>query len=300
MSRECYDKTDKFGLFRKNIRKSFHDRKETAMKEFYTIGEISKIFDIPTPTLRYYDSYGLLSPWKTGENGYRYYSKAQFEIISTITFLRSLDTPLERLSEILSGTEPDGILTELDNYSRNIDLKIESLTRLKERALSFRDDILETCLDDSIRLTATPDFYMMCKDFGDKDELDIDEILKAHSWLSEWAKSANIISTITPERLEAGDFHTYEKYGYLSHIPFPSQNSYTSVFPSTLAVTGNMRVASIEHFEADGYYARMMDFIRKNKLKIAAPAIERNVLDLYGGDCCNPIMFFKIYIPVTR
>ena len=52
------------------------------MKEFYTVGEVSKIFNIPASTLRYYDDIQLLSPWKTGENEYRYYSKAQFEIIS--------------------------------------------------------------------------------------------------------------------------------------------------------------------------------------------------------------------------
>ena len=50
-----------------------------TMKEFYTIGEISKIFNIPSATLRYYDSIGLLCPWEIGENNYRYYSKAQFE-----------------------------------------------------------------------------------------------------------------------------------------------------------------------------------------------------------------------------
>ena len=45
------------------------------MKEFFTIGEISKLFNINSKTLRYYDEIDLFKPSYVDEhNKYRYYS----------------------------------------------------------------------------------------------------------------------------------------------------------------------------------------------------------------------------------
>ena len=38
------------------------------MKQYYTIGEISKIYQIGTDSLRYYEKLGILSP-RRGANG---------------------------------------------------------------------------------------------------------------------------------------------------------------------------------------------------------------------------------------
>ena len=61
------------------------------MKSNFTIGEVSKLFDMNVRTLRYYDSIGLLRPEEVdGETGYRYYSLKQFEALNTIKYLRTL------------------------------------------------------------------------------------------------------------------------------------------------------------------------------------------------------------------
>ena len=221
------------------------------MKEFYTVGEISKIFNLPASTLRYYDSLGLLSPWMTGENGYRYYSKAQFEIISMIAFMRSLGTPISRLTDILNSADIDGIRDELRRYAGEIDDQIANLYKMKERAERFERDIEDACSGRNIRLEQHPPFYTMEKAFGDEDELDIDEIFSTNSQASDWAYSASIISTITPENLSAGNFHTYEKYGYLSEEPFPGESRYLGFIPSRTCLCANLKVNTIEHSEAD-------------------------------------------------
>ncbi|AZV42873.1 hypothetical protein BAOM_2264 [Peribacillus asahii] len=48
------------------------------MKEYFTIGEVSKLFKVKIATLRYYDEIGLLRPEFIDEkNNYRYYSTQQ-------------------------------------------------------------------------------------------------------------------------------------------------------------------------------------------------------------------------------
>lgn len=59
---------------------------------FYQIGEISKLCNIPIKTLRYYNEIGLLIPEKTDlDSGYRYYSHKQLVLVLVIKqFLQSI------------------------------------------------------------------------------------------------------------------------------------------------------------------------------------------------------------------
>ncbi|WP_134576092.1 MerR family transcriptional regulator, partial [Pseudomonas aeruginosa] len=54
-----------------------------------TIGQLARIFEISTKTLRHYDAIGLFVPARTGsDNGYRYYQPEQIEQLSSILALR--------------------------------------------------------------------------------------------------------------------------------------------------------------------------------------------------------------------
>ena len=55
------------------------------MKDLFTIGEMSKLFNINIKTLRYYDEIDLFKPIIIDRtNNYRYYSTEQFEQLNTI------------------------------------------------------------------------------------------------------------------------------------------------------------------------------------------------------------------------
>lgn len=58
-------------------------------KEYYTAGELAKLFGIPKQTMFYYDKMGLLTPEFVAENGYRYYAMPQYLTLEIILFLRN-------------------------------------------------------------------------------------------------------------------------------------------------------------------------------------------------------------------
>jgi DNA-binding transcriptional MerR regulator/effector-binding domain-containing protein len=70
------------------------------MKIKYSIGEVSKLFDIPITTLRHYHNKGI---FKAGyidkDTGYRYYFSDQFELLNNILNLRYSRVPLDRIRE---------------------------------------------------------------------------------------------------------------------------------------------------------------------------------------------------------
>ncbi|GGH27360.1 MerR family transcriptional regulator [Paenibacillus segetis] len=67
-----------------------------------SIGEFSKICEVSTKTLRYYDEIGLIHPDEINpENGYRYYSIKQLKKMLLINRLKSYHFSLEEIKSIL-------------------------------------------------------------------------------------------------------------------------------------------------------------------------------------------------------
>lgn len=271
------------------------------MKEYYTVGEISKLFQISTDTLRYYDRINLLKPWMTGENNYRYYSKAQFEMISTILLLRNIGTPIAKLQQILRHPDTSLIEAELNAYRNTIDRQIQELIYTKEQACLLCHNMKETCYDETITLKKVPTMYSLLKEYDcEHDELDINEIRAVnHSSNRDWISYANLISTIDKDLLLQREFHTYKTYGYLSEYPLDiDQTKLLKIFESRWCVCCNAKVERIDHLDIDPIYHRMMDYIEEHHYQITDDAIERNVLDLYGDKPNDLTIYFRLYIPV--
>ena len=126
---------------------------EALMKQYFKIGEISKLYQISVDTLRYYEELGLLTP-KRGENGYRLYRLNDIWRLNVIRDLRGLGFPMERIREYLNDrsihTTEQLLRDELDA----IRLKITDLTKLQsnvqERLATIRkaeEQPLETVVE---------------------------------------------------------------------------------------------------------------------------------------------------------
>lgn len=71
----------------------------------YTIKQIAELAGVTTRTLRYYDEIGLLTPARTGNNGYRYYDQGSLLTLQQILFFREMDVPLGEIQGIMA--QPD-------------------------------------------------------------------------------------------------------------------------------------------------------------------------------------------------
>lgn len=71
-----------------------------------SIGEFSKICEVSTKTLRYYDEIGLIKPSEINpENGYRYYSIGQLKRMLFINRLKQYRFSLDEIGAILKSEE---------------------------------------------------------------------------------------------------------------------------------------------------------------------------------------------------
>ena len=101
------------------------------MKEFFKIGEISKLYHIGADSLRYYEELGILSP-KRGENQYRLYSLNDLWKLNVIRDLRSLDFSMERIKEYMDHRSIHSTEQLLSEELLVIEEKIRTLSELKE------------------------------------------------------------------------------------------------------------------------------------------------------------------------
>lgn len=93
------------------------------------IGDLAKICNVSTQTLRYYDAEGVLKPDITdSSSGYRFYSLDAVEKYKQILFYKNLGFSLEEIKRIQSATY-DGLLDILKKKKEEL---YESIERTKE------------------------------------------------------------------------------------------------------------------------------------------------------------------------
>jgi DNA-binding transcriptional MerR regulator len=271
------------------------------MKELYSIGEISNIFNVTIDTLRYYDKLNLIKPILKADNGYRYYSKTQFEMISTVLLLKSSGTPLSTLNDVLHQDESKRMINELHNQRESLKVKIEKLQQLEKRIDIHLEHIKEVSNTDEITVKRCPDFYILKQDFKDDDDLDIKEIMNANrSTDSVWILHANIFSTISVENIQNHQFHTYKSYGYISEISPDSSSKSMHVLKSQLYACMNVKSTLSDLSDLDEKYIRLINYIELNNFRVIGDVIERSILDLNGKNGNQNIHYFKIYIPIEE
>jgi len=93
------------------------------MKDKFLIGELSKIFNISTDTLRHYDKIDLIKPEYDENNDYRYYSIRDFFKLSRILFLKNLDISLGEIKKYMGNKNTNNLLCLLKKKEEEIDIK---------------------------------------------------------------------------------------------------------------------------------------------------------------------------------
>lgn len=144
---------------------------EHGTDRLYSIGAISKMVNVSTDTLRYYDDINLLNPALTSkQTGYRYYTDSQITAILQILELKEYGFSLIKISEILrNGKQSQAdiykkryieLLYEKQKLQVTID-KLEQKIQIKKEGINMEKSIL--LVDDANFMR------MMCKDILEKE-----------------------------------------------------------------------------------------------------------------------------------
>lgn len=269
------------------------------MKEKFLIGELSRIFNISTDTLRYYDKIGLLKPEHDSINHYRYYSVEKFFTLSRILFLKSLDISIKDIKNYLANQNTNHLLMLLKNEEASIDAKINHLLNLKGKITS-KIELIEGVDKhiNEIRIQRLPQRWGVFIDIENiEDDFEIKSSFKKHEShlkMSSWLIEGQIYTSISKENILKEHFH---KFNYFIEILSRTEN-------------GDERIEVLEendyacivfcgpYDKIEHYYRLLIQWIEENGYEIAGDSIEKNIVD-YGFSNSEEEYISEIQIPIV-
>lgn len=108
------------------------------------IGELSKLFNIPRETIRFYEKEGVIIPPNRNDNNYRSYSENHIERLRFIKNCRSLNMShreIKKLLDLVDNNSNDCQLVEsvINTHLINVRENIEKLINLEKELIILQE-----------------------------------------------------------------------------------------------------------------------------------------------------------------
>lgn len=252
------------------------------MNDLFTIGEVSKLFNINIKTLRYYDEIDLFKPiFIDKSNKYRYYSADQFEKLNTIMYLKALGMPLSKINFHLSERSIENITKLLEEQRKITIEKIKELKYIERKIENRLKQISYATSYDKLGIVEEIEFderniiLLKGKIKSNKDlELSIRN-LENKSKKKSSIFNGKIGVSISKENLKRKKFNEYD-----SIFSFTDGEKYNKelikVLPKGRYITIRFNG---EHKNSPPYYDKLLKYIEKNKYEIIDDSIEITLID---------------------
>ena len=111
----------------------------------FSIGQVSKLFEISKDTLRHYDKIGILKPEVDENNGYRYYYEGDLEKLGLILETKYLGIPLSEIKETIESEDLKEYKNLIDKQEQSIKNQIEEL-KIKQKHLQEAREVFDKIL----------------------------------------------------------------------------------------------------------------------------------------------------------
>lgn len=273
-------------------------------KDFYQIGEVSKLCNISIKTLRYYDEIELLIPEKIDPySGYRYYSNKQLTLVLVIKHFKEAGFPLKEIKQLLGREDLEYNKTKIKEKCKEIDDRINDLIRLKEKlnfCLYERKKQEYTKKEAQIEIKYIPETYIAY--LRSPGVISVDEFTVRYCRLmsliekNKFHTTKNVMALYYNSCIE---FENNDKQEY--DIEVCAQISETKEIPGLVRKFGGFRAVSSMHYGSYDnmieVYRKMVEYINKNGYEICGPAIDNYIVDIIST-CDENNYVTELLIPI--
>lgn len=252
------------------------------MNQLFTVGQLSRIFDVKISTLRYYDEIGILklAQVNTGSR-YRYYSTEQFERLNVITYLRSLGLSLNSIKDFFENRDTLKLEKMLKEQKFQIQQQIKILKNTEQRIdsqINQVEDAIHSTLDkiEIVQMSEIPIIYLNENYHLNEDiEISITSLRKKYD-VDKNIFLGKIALTLSQQQLDSGKFDNYS--GLLLILEPGDDEEFTSKLEAgtylRLRFNGTHETSSVQ-------YRKLIDYCQRHRYQIIGDAIETALID-YG------------------
>ncbi|AOR24125.1 MerR family transcriptional regulator [Clostridium taeniosporum] len=253
------------------------------MKDLFTIGEISKLFNINIKTLRYYDEIDLFKPiFIDKSNNYRYYSTEQFEQLNTIIYLKGLKMPLSTINFHLKKRSIDNITELLERQKKTTEEKIKELEVIKQKIENRINQINYARQYDKLDIIQEIEFeertiVLLKQKIKSNNDLE----LSIRHLENRANKNASIFIgkvglSICIDKLKDKIFDEYDSIFLFTEDDEVENKNLIKVLPNGIYITIRFNGT---HKSSPQYYDKLLKYIEEKRYKIMSDPIEITLID---------------------
>ncbi|MFT5872337.1 MAG: DNA-binding transcriptional MerR regulator [Clostridium sp.] len=270
------------------------------MKDTFLIGELAKLFNISTDTLRHYDKIDLLKPNCNVANKYRFYSIRNFFKLSRILFFKNLDISLQDIKKYMNNKNTNNLMTLLKNKEEEIDVKINKLVNLKNK-INTKLELLGNIKNEMniVKIKRLPQRIGVVLDIKDsKNEYELKEsVLKNEKYLklSSWLIEGQVYTSLSRENMTSGNFNKFKYF-----IEILSTENIIELDLITIPENEFACVVFLGPYkDIENHYTVLIEWIEENGYEILGDSIEKNIVDYDFSDSENEYVS-EIQIPIRK
>lgn len=246
----------------------------------FTVGELAKLHDISKQTLIYYDNIDLFKPNIVDKNnGYRYYTSDQLEVLDSILILREIGISIKDIKNFLIKRDDSKALTLLKNQKLKLNQQLKNIQKTIKR-LENKIDIIENLdLQEDEILFSEMDFeYLVI------EKVDFPfQLLQTDIAFKKLLRNAN--EKKYPYNYQLGTIISREnlfskQYTSASYVFLPLYKHFKSkdIIEKTKGIYA-VALHKGEYCEIGKTYDNLIDAIIKNNYEIIGPSFEYCILD---------------------
>ncbi len=250
------------------------------MEVKFTVGEMAKLHGITKQMLIFYDREGVFCPkYVDLNNGYRYYTSDQLDVLDSILILRDTGMSLKEIKMHIQSRSGVNALDTLNEQLLAVREKINSLNSVQERLQRKIDSInaYYSGPPSNFIMKCSEDYISTVPVKGAKGLLDLDIALKALLQIATRDKHPHfyqIGGMVSLESMKQGDFFKYE-FGFLPLYRFFAADN-VLVKPAGLYAHKHHRGPYVE---LDKTYRSLLDEISVQGYRPVSSSYEFYVLD---------------------
>jgi DNA-binding transcriptional MerR regulator len=275
------------------------------MKNRFSIGQMSKLHNIPIKTLRYYDEIDLFKPAEVNdETGYRYYSTEQFKKLDIINYLKALGVPLKDIKAQLNNRDINDFVQTLKKHRTITEERIKELeqikaridSRLKEIEGAERIPLIGSPFVNTIEERVTVQLEEKITSFYDL-ELALRKLKHQFQPLAP-IFIGKVGLTLSASKVVAGNCNEYNSIFLLLE-----DDDEKLLFEDMLTIFPKGDYACIyfrgEHRDSPFFYRVLLNFLEQNDLRINGEFIERAIVDQFISKDEGAFLT-EIQVPIKR
>ena len=270
------------------------------MEVRFTVGEMARLGGISKQTLIYYDREGVFCPSLIDpNNGYRYYTADQLEILDSVLLLREMGVPLKEIRAHMQAPTAEETIALLREQQQAVAERLEHwglIARRLERKLESLEDL--TARDSGSWLVKRPMEYLAVEPVGgDRGLLAVDVAIKRLLRRATEEKLPHFYQVgdmVAQDDLEKGNFLKFS----LAFLPLQAAGQGQNIVQKPAGYYAHRyHQGPYETMGAD--YRLLLEQLRDHGWQVAGPSYEYCVLDSLAA--ASPEEYLtEIQIPVAR